>query len=265
MFFVARPVDIPFADCIDNTDLFTKNRCGITHGLFDVGWNLAGVGDSVRYSASELFISKEIFTIIFQVHCQFFAANKFSPGTDLRSLDYQVGREMGEPNYGDILRKYHGINKCNEDITKRDLIKHLPSVRDMLAKRFKDNPAEIGFTLATDFEEKEGQILGPTVSRIIADQLKRTICGDRFWYSNGLVFRSGKISINRTKLNSKILFSDQVAKIQKITFFKLTCLSLNCNGTRLQNDPFLSPGQSNLKKTCFTPSQILSDLDLKNW
>jgi hypothetical protein len=47
---LTRPVDIPFADCIDNTDIFTKNRCGITHGLFDVGWNLAGVGDAVRYS-----------------------------------------------------------------------------------------------------------------------------------------------------------------------------------------------------------------------
>jgi hypothetical protein len=67
----------------------------------------------------------------------------------------------------------------------------------MFAKRFKDNVAQIGFTLATDFEEKEGQILGPTVSRVIADQLKRTVCGDRFWFSNGKTFRRGMTSTNK--------------------------------------------------------------------
>lgn len=44
-----RPTDIPFADCIDNLSLFTGNRCGITHGLLDVGWNLAGVGSAVSF------------------------------------------------------------------------------------------------------------------------------------------------------------------------------------------------------------------------
>jgi hypothetical protein len=44
-----RPSDLPFADCIDNIDLFTGNKCGITHGLLDVGWNLAGVGQAVSY------------------------------------------------------------------------------------------------------------------------------------------------------------------------------------------------------------------------
>lgn len=45
-----RPTDIPFADCVDNVDLFTQNKCGITHGLLDVGWNLAGVGSAVTKS-----------------------------------------------------------------------------------------------------------------------------------------------------------------------------------------------------------------------
>ena len=45
--------------------------------------------------------------------------------------------------------------------------------------------------MATDFEEKDGQILGPTVSLVIVEQLKRTVCGDRFWFSNGNTFRKG--------------------------------------------------------------------------
>lgn len=60
-------------------------------------------------------------------------------------------------------------------------------------------------------------------------------------------------------------FPDQAERITRIDFFKLTCCNLNCNGTRLQEDPFLSPGPTNLKKICPHISQILSELDLKNW
>lgn len=49
--------------------------------------------------------------------------------------------------------------------------------------------------MATDFEEKDGQILGPTNSLIIVEQLKRTVCGDRFWFSNGNTFRKGIVKI----------------------------------------------------------------------
>lgn len=104
----------------------------------------------------------------------------------------QVGREFGEPNYSEILRKVYGIKKCDNDITKNDFIKHTNDVKEMFSRRFKSNMWEIGYSLATDFEDKEGQILSPTNSFIIAEQLKRTVCGDRFWFSNGVVFRNGK-------------------------------------------------------------------------
>lgn len=67
----------------------------------------------------------------------------------------------------------------------------------MFASRFGNNLAEIGLTFAADFEEKDGQILGPTNSLIIAEQLKRTVCGDRFWFSNGKTFRRGIVKKNR--------------------------------------------------------------------
>lgn len=182
------------------------------------------------------------------MNCKFFTADKQAPGTDLRSLDYQTGRETGEPNYGDILRKFYGVNKCNNEITKNDFLKHTSNVKDMFARRFKENIAEVGYNLATDFEDKDGQILGPTNSIIIAEQLKRTVCGDKFWFSNGKTFTKS-----------------QAERIRQINFFKLSCFAISCNGTRVQADPFLSPGPSNLKKVCPSASQILSELNLRNW
>jgi Animal haem peroxidase len=147
------------------------------------------------YLKNKFNYSKKIFCCVIKVNCKFFAAGKNVPGSDLRSLDYQTGREFGEPNYGDVLRKVYGVKKCNNDITKADLVKHTPEVRDMFAKRFKGNFGEVGYTLATDFENKDGQILSPTNSFVIAEQLKRTVCGDRFWFSNGNVFKAGKIEL----------------------------------------------------------------------
>lgn len=103
----------------------------------------------------------------------------------------QVGREFGEPNYSEILKKVYGIKKCDNDITKNDFVKHTTDVRDLFARRFKGNIWEISYSLATDFENKDGQILSPTNSFVIAEQLQRTVCGDRFWFSNGKVFRDG--------------------------------------------------------------------------
>lgn len=42
-----RPTDVDIFDAIDNLSFYTNNKCGITHGLLDVAWNLAGVGPSV--------------------------------------------------------------------------------------------------------------------------------------------------------------------------------------------------------------------------
>lgn len=58
---------------------------------------------------------------------------------------------------------------------------------------------------------------------------------------------------------------DQKARIRKMSFFNLVCLINNCFGTRIQSEPFLSPGSDNMKQTCPPASVILSDLDLLNW
>lgn len=135
------------------------------------------------------------------------------PGTDLRSLDYQSGREFGEPSYGEILRKLYGIKKCDKEITKNDFVKHTPEVRDMFARRFKENISEIGYNFATDFEDKEGQILSPTNSFIIAEQLKRTVCGDRFFFTNGKVFRDGIfLNFSRFFIIYHVLFKIKLAE-----------------------------------------------------
>lgn len=187
-----RPSEIPFFDCVDNITLFTRNRCGMTHGLLDVGWNLAGVGSEVFFNF--ICTVKKCLKIIFsyQVSCNFFAPNKNVPGTDLRSLDYQVGREFGEPHYGEILIKWYGVKKCIENITKTDFRMHTGEDSARLSK-LTSELGKVGYTLATDFENKDGQILSPTNSKIIVEQLRRTVCGDRFWFSNGNVFNDGKI------------------------------------------------------------------------
>lgn len=61
------------------------------------------------------------------------------------------------------------------------------------------------------------------------------------------------------------IYSDQIERIQNLNLFKIICLANSCNGTRVQADPFLSPGPTNMKKVCPPSDQILGELNLGKW
>lgn len=103
-----------------------------------------------------------------------------------------MGRENGEPSYTESLRKCFGINKCDNDITKNDFIKHDLGTREFLAKRFNNNWSSISLTYGADLEDHQGEILGPTVACIITEQIIRAVCGDRYFWTHAPFFREGK-------------------------------------------------------------------------
>lgn len=47
-----KPTNSDILTMIDNLTLYTNNKCGLTHGLLDSSWNLAGIGDNVRATIS---------------------------------------------------------------------------------------------------------------------------------------------------------------------------------------------------------------------
>ncbi|XP_070502393.1 peroxidase-like [Chironomus tepperi] len=215
---------------IDNLTEYTSNKCGLMHGLVDTSWNLGGMGDVV--------------------HCKFFSKNSSQVGTDLRSMDFQFGREVGEPSYLSFLRYAKQITKCDGDVNATDLSNSFDSgTLNFLMKRYQNKIYEMGLSIGFDFEARNGAILEPGVQAIITDQLQRTICGDRFWYNhdNGLFTQSQRDRINTIDMN------------------QLLCINHGCNGTRIQFFPFLSAGRSNRKAICPTTADIIGILDLKTW
>lgn len=159
-------------DLIDNLTQYENNKCGLLHGLADTSWNLGGLGDITR--------------------CSFFA-KPGQLGTDLRAMDFQFAREMGEPSYVSFLRFIGKLNKCDGDITAADIKSFDSGNLNFLLKRYKNKLPEIGLSIALDMEARHGAILEPGVESIIREQLNRTICGDRFWFNhdNG-IFTSSK-------------------------------------------------------------------------
>lgn len=184
----------------------------------------------------------------------------------MRALDFQTARENAEPLYAEILRNVYKVEKCNEDMAKSDFIMHTESARNIIEKHFKGRIQDAGMTFGADLEDMKGMPLTPTTSFVIAEQMQRTICGDRFWYDHSDIFRDGKRWCKSSKVSDdKNAISDQRDRINSIDFFTLMCACNNCNGTRIQAEPFLSVGPSNLKKLCPSVASILRNLDLGNW
>lgn len=165
------PVEHPLNSLVDNLTVFQENTCGMKHGTLDVAWNLGGVGE--------------------QITCKFFAANSSSVGTDLRSMDYQQARIVGEPPYIEVLKDLYGISKCPSEYTKTDFIKHSKSGQTALFNRVGNIAADIPFSLAVDMEDRRGEVLTPTCGTIIAQQLRKSVCADRFFFSNAEFFTDG--------------------------------------------------------------------------
>lgn len=46
-----KPTNYDLHDALENMTIYVENKCGITHGTMDTGWNLAGNGPRVGYLA----------------------------------------------------------------------------------------------------------------------------------------------------------------------------------------------------------------------
>lgn len=53
-------------------------------------------------------------------------------------------------------------------------------------------------------------------------------------------------------------------RIKRMGIRDVICLYLNCNGTKVQDDPFSSQGSENLKTNC-DKAEILERFDLASW
>ncbi|KAG5668187.1 hypothetical protein PVAND_016137 [Polypedilum vanderplanki] len=214
---------------IDNTDFYKDNKCGCTHGLLDTSWNLGGLGR--------------------QTSCAFFTKKNNEIGTDLRSWDFQSGREMGEPSYASYLQAFQGVKiPCDKNIPLTSYTRFDPIDLNFLINRHQNKLHEMSLSVGIDFEKRDNA-LGTATEFFIKEQLSRTICGDRFWYNHA----------------NGIFTDSQRDKINSIDFSQLLCMVNSCNGTRIQNSPFSSPGSLNRKSLCLSPSEIVAGFDLQNW
>lgn len=121
-----------------------------------------------------------------------FSPDQKSSGHDLKAWDFQAGYDLQEPAYIDVLRKFYNISKCDDDFVKEDLINHDDTARNIIWKKCNGTLKNIKYSFAVALESFSGNILAPTDSLVILEQMKRTICGDRWWYSNGKVFPFSK-------------------------------------------------------------------------
>jgi hypothetical protein len=218
----------------------------------DENWNVGRVGNEVT--------------------CNFFRPeDKSKPGHDLRSMDYQFARITGEPSYIEVLREFYdtGRDKCDEQFEKSDLIKHKEENRNILWERTNGKLANLGFTMGVETETKAGSPLAPTCIIIILEQMKNSICSDRFFFSHADdLFNEGKIRIYFRFLMFLIknFFKAQKSGINEFDVRDLLCATNKaCKDTKIQENPFTSPGKDNTKKSCDEPEVHLSKLNLDEY
>jgi hypothetical protein len=113
-------------------------------------------------------------------------------GIDLRATDFHHGKETGEPSYCEALRILHNNPKsCNEDITESDLKFHDSGTINLIKQTFK-KLCDVPLSVASDLETREFDPIGITSSMLIAEQVSRSTCGDRFFFTNALFFKKRK-------------------------------------------------------------------------
>lgn len=156
--------DISIRSILDNLDLYVNNKCGLTHGLLDSSWNFDAIGPVQQ--------------------CDFFSKNTIRRGIDLRAYDNQHAKIAGEPSYCETLRFFDMFDgKCDGSIRDEDFIRFIDNRTLQDLKKRYGSIANIGLTLGLDVETKKDAI-GITAEKIIAAQMDRFICGDRFWYNH---------------------------------------------------------------------------------
>jgi hypothetical protein len=169
-------------------------------------------------------------------------------GSDLYSLDIQRGRDLGLPDYNSVraaygLPKVKSYNQITRDKTvQADLRQEYGTHTDSKGHTV-DNVDNMDLFVAGLSENHvAGGSVGPTFTRIIADQFQRTRDGDRLWYQN--TFTGADLAtIQNTTLSDVIRRNTTMTNLQKNAFiFSTGTISgtvfhdPNANGTRDDSD-----------------------------
>lgn len=97
----------------------------------------------------------------------------------------------------DVLRSFHSETPCSENITRNDFVEHDENGRNILESRYKGELSKVPFSAGIDYEDRKGGILSPTTAKVIANQIKRTVCGDRFYFEHAEHLREGNYLVCR--------------------------------------------------------------------
>ncbi len=134
-------------------------------------------------------------------------------GFDLASLNIQRGRDHGLADYNDT-RVAIGLPRARSfaDITRnRDTQTKLQQLYGAIDK------VDLWVGILAE-DHVPGASVGPTASRIIADQFRRMRDGDRFWYQNS--FTGGLLrEIDNTRLSTIIRRNTPLTNLQENVFF----------------------------------------------
>jgi hypothetical protein len=171
---------------------------------------------------------------------QLFApADASQGGLDLYAIDIQRGRDLGLPDYNTVRADY-GL----APVTRFDQITSDASLQAQLRQLYgttngQDNVNSIDlFVGGLSEDHVPGGSLGPTFTRIIADQFERLRDGDRLWYPQ--IFSGSDLqAIEQTTLNDVIARNTSMPNLQPDAFFFTTgtisgrvLRDANQNGTR---------------------------------
>jgi hypothetical protein len=161
--------------------LYVNNKCGLTHGLLDTSWNTGALGNIT--------------------HCNFFTKSPTQLGIDLRAYDMEFAHSVGECSYCEVLKKFGSFTgNCDGDIRGEDFPFMDQQVLAELKARFGNKIGNIGLTMGLDVENRN-EAIGSTTEKIIAEQLDRFICGDKYWYNhdNGILTNRKRTLILKLK------------------------------------------------------------------
>ena len=86
------------------------NPCGVIHGALITSWNVGNVGPNI--------------------HSLYFAPKLGTMGVDLRAMDFQTDKDMGNCNYCQFIKKNFNLDRnCDEEFTNSDFSRLGSSVR----------------------------------------------------------------------------------------------------------------------------------------
>jgi len=169
-----------------------------------------GIEPFLKYLASDRM--NEIDTKIVDELRNFLFGPPGSGGFDLAALNIQRGRDHGLADYNSV-RAAYGLPK----VTSFSQITPDPSMQKTLQTLY-GNVNNIDLWVGGLAEKHlPGSSVGPTFSRIIADQFQRLRDGDRFWYQNVFSGRE-RNQLERLRLSDLIRMNSDLKNIQDDVF-----------------------------------------------